>query len=99
MQDTNLSATTSSPAGTSGAFLLLTFVSFAGIVASCVYSGYVAIALGAIVVALALATKAPESKRERTIVFSLAAASVLLGVGAIALGVVSRALAEIVQAG
>lgn len=81
------------PTRISGAFLILAFFSFAGILASIFYSGYVAIATGLIVIALALATKYPEAKRDRTIVFSLAATSVLLGVGAITLGVVARTLA------
>ena len=88
-----------SPARISGALLILTFCSFAGIVASLVYSGYLAVVLGVFVIALALATKAPESKRDQTIVFSMAAISILLGAGAIATGVVARALALLVQAG
>lgn len=90
---------TYTPSRISGALLILSFWSFAGILASIVYSGYVAIAIGIVVIALAIGTKYPDAKRDRTIVFSLAATSVLLGVGAIALGVVARTLAHIMQAG
>ncbi|MDE0938260.1 MAG: hypothetical protein OSA89_20325 [Mariniblastus sp.] len=85
-----------SPVRVSGAFLILLFCSLAGITASFVYSGYLAIILGIIAIALAMGTKSPESKRDRTIIFSLAGISVLLGVGAIAIGIVSRALAQLV---
>lgn len=84
---------TYSPARVSGSFLILAFIAFAGIVASLVYSDYLAIALGVIVVALAMGTKAPESKRDRTIVFAMSAISMLLGIGGIAVGVVARAFA------
>ncbi|MEZ6092998.1 MAG: hypothetical protein R3C03_02000 [Pirellulaceae bacterium] len=90
---------TYSPARISGAFLILTLCSCVGIVASLVYSGYLAIVLGVIVIALALRTRKPETKRDRTIVFSMAGISVLLGIGAIAFGVVARALAQLAQAG
>jgi energy-converting hydrogenase Eha subunit A len=89
---------TSAPSRISGAFLILAFCSFAGILAS-IYSGYVASVIGIVVIALALGTKYPDAKRDRTIVFSLAAISVLLGVGAITLGVVARTLAQMIQAG
>ena len=79
--------------------MILSFCSFAGILASIVYSGYVAIAIGIVVFAIALGTKYPDAKRDRTIVFSLAATSVLFGVGAIALGVVTRTLEHIMPAG
>jgi NADH:ubiquinone oxidoreductase subunit 6 (subunit J) len=90
---------TYTPSRISGAFLLLAFCSFAGILASFVYSGYVAIAIGIVVIALALGTRYPDAKRDRTIVFSLAATCVLLGVGAITLGVVARMLAQMMEAG
>ncbi|TWU51447.1 hypothetical protein Poly59_30390 [Rubripirellula reticaptiva] len=90
---------TYTPSRISGAFLILAFYSFAGILASIVYSGYVAIVIGIVVIALALGTKYPDAKRDRTIVFSLAATSVLLGVGAITLGAVARTLTQIIQAG
>lgn len=90
---------TYTPARLSGAFLILAFCSFAGIVASVVFSGYVAMAIGVIVMALALGTKSPETKRDRVIVFSMAGLSFLLGCGAIVLGVVARALAQVVQVG
>ena len=90
---------TYTPSRISGAFLILAFCSFAGILASIAYSGYVAIAIGIVVIALVLGTKYPDAKRDRTIVFSLAATSVLLGVGAITLGVVARTLAQMIEAG
>ena len=85
-----------SAARVSGALLILAFCSLAGIASSFLYSGYLAIMLGIIAIALAIGTKSPESKRDRTNIFSMAAISVLLGVGAIALGIVSRALAQLV---
>ena len=90
---------TFSPARISGALLILTLCSCVGVVASLVYSGYLAIVLGVMVIALALGTKKPETKRDRTIVFSMAGVSVLLGVGAIAFGIVARVLAQLAQAG
>ena len=83
---------TYAPSGISGAFLILTTCSLAGIAASVFYSGYLAIAIGGAVLALALATKSFLAKRDRTVVFSLAGASILLGAGAIALGVLARIL-------
>lgn len=77
----------------SGAFLILAFMSIAGILISLFYSGYAAILLGIVAFALAFATNLPESRRQRWIVFSLAATSFMLGCGAIALGVIARSLA------
>ncbi len=84
---------TSSPDRVSGALLILAFCSLAGMDASVLYSGYLAIFLGIISIALAVGTKSSESKRDRTIIFSMAVTSVLLGVGAIVFGIVSRAIA------
>jgi NADH:ubiquinone oxidoreductase subunit 6 (subunit J) len=87
----------STPTRVSGAFLILAFSSFVGILSSIVYSGYAAFAIGFIVVALLFGTRYPEAKRDRMIVFSLAAISMLLGVGAIALGVLVRTLTHILR--
>lgn len=90
-------ASNDSPTKFSGSLLLLTFLSVAGIVASLLYSGYLAIAIGGFVIALALLTKSPDAQRDRTIVFAMAGVCILLGVGAISLGVVARSLMEISQ--
>lgn len=88
-----------SPSRVSGAFLILMFCSFAGIVASVIYSGYLAIGLGVIAIALAVGTRSPEARRERRVVFCVAGISVLLGVSAIGLGVFTRMLASVLQSG
>ena len=81
------------PAQLPGAFLILAFCGFAGILSSLVYSGYLAILLGILAIALAIGTKSLQRQRHRTLVYSMGGASVLLGVGALALGMVARLLA------
>ena len=83
----------------SGSVLILGFISALGIIASAIYSGYVAIACSAVVIFLAASTREPKSQAEKLIVYSLAALSVALGTGAIALGVIARTLSHIVAAG
>ncbi|XZE33639.1 hypothetical protein SH501x_004432 [Pirellulaceae bacterium SH501] len=82
------------PKRVSGAFLLLSFASVSGILISIFYSGYLAIAIGMAVQVIAIGTKQPTSASDRSLVSYLSTASILLGVGAILLGIVTRFLAS-----
>lgn len=76
----------------SGALLIHSLVSAVGIISAIFFSGYLAIILGILALGLLIATNNPESKRDRIIATSLATLSVLLGVGAIALGMIARSI-------
>ncbi len=83
------------PKRVSGAFLLLSFASVSGILVSIFYSGYLAIAIGVIVQVITIGTKRPTSASDRALVCYLSTASILLGVGAILLGIVTKFLASL----
>ncbi len=83
---------TQSPARVSGAVLILSFCAAIGIIAAIFYTGYLGIFLGLFTFALAMATRMPETQRDRVIVYSLAIASIGLGISGLALGVVARVL-------
>lgn len=78
----------------SGALLIQSACSVAGVASAVFYSGYYAIFLGVFVLALAFGTKLPVSKRDRKITISLASLSIALGAGAVVLGIVARVLLQ-----
>ncbi len=90
---------TYTPIRVSGALLIQACCAAIAIAAATFYNGYVAIILGMMMLALFYATRLPDSPRDRTIVLSLAIISIGSGVHAIALGVLARFLARLLQAG
>lgn len=83
------------PKRVSGDFLLLSFASVSGILASIFYSGYLAIAIGVVVQIIAIGTNRPTSPSNRKLVNYLSTASIVLGGGAILLGIVTEFLASL----
>lgn len=83
------------PKRVSGAFLLLSFASVSGILVSIFYSGFLAIAIGVAVQVVAIGTKQPTSASDRALVSYLSTVCILLGVGAILLGIATKFLASL----
>ncbi|MFN3193014.1 MAG: hypothetical protein ACE361_21065 [Aureliella sp.] len=75
-----------------GSTMILSGMCVLGILASLAFSGYAAIALGIFAIILAAITGQPRSPKDRVVVFSLAGLSILLGIGAVVLGMVASAL-------